>query len=124
MRELEFMGSSKKDLIAMPEDVRGEFGHGLFLAQNGLRHISAKPYGSNIELIERHDGDTYRCIYNVNIDDDIYVLHAFQKKSKSGIAVPKHVKETIEARLKAAQKLAAEKRVQRKQDIEGFKHDD
>lgn len=117
MRELEWMGSSKKDLIEMPEDVQGEFGHGLFLAQIGMRHISAKPYGSNIELIERHDGDTYRCIYNVNIDDNIYVLHAFQKKSTSGIAVPKHVKETIEARFKAAQNLAAEKRAQRKQDI-------
>lgn len=117
MRKLEWMGSSKKDLIEMPEDVRSEFGHGLFLAQNGLRHVNAKPYGPSIELIERHDGDTYRCIYNVNIDDDIYVLHAFQKKSTSGIAVPKHVKETIETRFKAAQKLAAEKRAQRKQDI-------
>lgn len=117
MRLLEWMGSSKVDLIDMPEDVRGEFGHGLYLAQNGLRHLNAKPYGSSIELIERHDGDTYRCIYNVNIDDTIYVLHAFQKKSTSGIAVPKHVKATIEARLKAAQKLAAEKRAQRKRDI-------
>ena len=117
MRELEWMGSSKNDLIEMPEDVRGEFGHGLFLAQNGLRHITAKPYGSSIELIERYDGDTYRCVYNVNIDDTIYVLHAFQKKSTSGIAVPKHVRETIEARLKAANRLAAEKRAQRKRDI-------
>jgi phage-related protein len=117
MRELEWMGSSKNDLIEMPEDVRGEFGHGLFLAQNGLRHINAKPYGPSVELIERYDGDTYRCIYNVNIDDIIYVLHAFQKKSTSGIAVPKHVKETIEARLKAANRLAIEKRAQCKRDI-------
>lgn len=117
MRALHWMGSSKHDLIEMPEDVRCEFGHGLFLAQNGLRHINAKPYGSSIELIERNDGDTYRCIYNVAIDDDIYVLHAFQKKSTNGIGVPKHVKETIEARLKAANKLAAEKRAQRKRDI-------
>ena len=113
MRELEWMGSSKEDLTNMPEDVRGEFGHGLYLAQNGMRHINAKPYGSNIELIERYDGDTYRCIYNVNIDDNLYVLHAFQKKSTNGIAVPKHVKATIEARFKAAKKLAAEKRAQR-----------
>lgn len=110
MRTLIWMGNSLKDLSDMPEDVRGEFGHGLFLAQNGLRHIRAKPYGVSIELIERHDGDTYRCIYNVKIDDDIYVLHAFQKKSTSGIAVPRHDKETIEARLKAAMKLAAAKR--------------
>lgn len=82
-----------------------------------MRHVNAKPYGSSIELIERYDGDTYRCVYNVKIDDDIYVLHAFQKKSTSGIAVPKHQKETIEARLKAAQRLAAEKRAQRKQAL-------
>ena len=110
MRQLEWMGNSLKDLSRMPEDVRGEFGHGLFLAQIGLRHTNAKPYDGSIELIERHDGDTYRCIYNVKIDDDIYVLHAFQKKSTSGIAVPKHDKEMIEARLKAAKQLAAEKR--------------
>lgn len=117
MRELEWMGSSRDDLVDMPEDVRSEFGHGLYLAQLGMRHVNAKSYGSSIELIERYDGDTYRCIYNVKIDDDIYVLHAFQKKSTSGIAVPKHQKETIEARLKAAQRLAAEKRAQRKQAL-------
>lgn len=95
----------------MPEDVRGGFGHGLFLAQTGLRHPNAKAFGGSIELVERHDGDTYRCVYNVRIDDDIYVLHAFQKKSTSGIALPKHDKDTIEARLKAAKQLAAEKRL-------------
>jgi phage-related protein len=94
----------------MPEDVRAEFGHGLYLAQAGQRHIDAKPYGDSVELIERFDGDTYRCVYNVKIDDDIYVLHAFQKKSTSGIAVPKRDKETIEARLGAAKLLAADKR--------------
>ena len=47
MRGLEWMGSSKDDLVEMSEDVRSEFGHGLFLAQNGLRHINAKPYGSS-----------------------------------------------------------------------------
>lgn len=93
----------------MPEGVRSEFGHGLYLAQTGLRHVSAKPYDDSIELIERFDGDTYRCVYNIRIDDDLYVLHAFQKKSTSGIAVPRHDKETIDERLKAAKRLAAEK---------------
>jgi phage-related protein len=72
--------------------------------------VSAKSYGESIELIERFDSDTYRCVYNIKIDDDIYVLHAFQKKSTSGIAVPRHDRETIAARLKAAMQLAAEKR--------------
>ena len=110
MPKIEWMGSSLKDLSRMPEQVRGEFGHGLYLAELGQRHVSAKPFGESIELIERRDGDTYRCVYNIRIDDDIYVLHAFQKKSTSGIAVPRHDRETIEARLKAARLLAAEKR--------------
>ncbi len=110
MREIEWMGTSLQDLIDMPEDVRGEFGHGLYLAQSGQRHLNAKPFGDSVELIERYDGNTYRCVYNLRIDDDIYVLHAFQKKSTSGIAVPKHDKETIEARLKAAKLIAAKKR--------------
>ncbi len=110
MREIVWMGSSLDDLKKMPVEVRGEFGHGLHLAQNGQRHENAKPYDGSIELVERYDGDTYRCVYNIKIDDDIYVLHAFQKKSTKGIAVPKHEKKTIEARLKAAQDLAFEKK--------------
>lgn len=110
VRNIEFIGNSLRDLKRMPEQVREEFGHGLYLAQTGDRHLNAKPYGENIELIERHDGDTFRCVYSVRIDDDVYVLHAFQKKSTSGIAVPRHDRETIEARLKAAKQLAADKR--------------
>ena len=110
MPKIEWVGSSLKDLSRMPEEVRGEFGHGLYLAEVGLRHVNAKPFGDSIELIERFDGDTYRCVYNVRIDDDIYVLHAFQKKSSRGIALPLHDKATIEARLKAARQLAAAKR--------------
>ncbi len=110
VRTIEFIGSSLRDLKRMPEQVRDEFGHGLYLAQTGDRHLSAKPYDDSIELIERFDGDTYRCVYNIRIDDDVYVLHAFQKKSTSGIAVPRHDRGTIEARLKAAKQLAADKR--------------
>ncbi len=110
MRRIEWMGSRLDDLIAMPEAVRSEFGHGLYLAQIGERHLNAKPFDASIELIERYDGDTYRCVYNIRIDDDLYVLHAFQKKSTRGIAVPRHDRETIDARLKAAKQLAATKR--------------
>ena len=123
MREIEWMGSSLKDLISMPEEVRAEFGHGLYLAQTGQRHVSTKPYGDSIELIERFDGDTYRCVYNIKIDDDVYVLHAFQKKSTSGISVPKHDKETIAVRLKAAKQLAVEKQKARQSSQEGKRHE-
>jgi phage-related protein len=109
MRKIAWMGSSLRDLTVMPEGVRAEFGHGLYLAQAGQRHVDAKPYGDSIELIERFNGDTYRCVYCIRIDDGLYVLHAFQKKSTSGISVPRHDKETIDARLKAARQLAAEK---------------
>lgn len=119
MPKIEWMGSSLKDLTDMPEDVRAEFGHGLYLAETGQRHVNAKPYGDSIELVERFDGDTYRCVYNIRIDDDIYVLHAFQKKSTRGISVPRHDKETIEARLKAARQLAAEKRKSRHNSTKG-----
>jgi phage-related protein len=106
IRPLEWMGNSLKDLSAMPAEVRSEFGHGLHLAQIGQRHVNAKPYGESIELIERYDGDAYRCVYNVRIDERVYVLHAFQKKSTKGIAVTKRDKETIAARLAAAKDLA------------------
>jgi phage-related protein len=112
MRELIWVGTSLDDLRQLPEEVRGEFGHGLHLAQLGMRHSHAKPYDGSIELVERHDGDTYRCIYNIKIDEDIYVLHAFQKKSTKGIGLPKHEKALIESRLKAAHKIAAERRLQ------------
>jgi phage-related protein len=104
------MGSSLADIKRMPDPVRAEFGHGLYLAQTGQRHIHAKPYEDSIELVERFDGDTYRCVYTIKLDDDVYVLHVFQKKSTSGIAVPRHDRDTIRARLKAAKQLAAEKR--------------
>ncbi len=55
-----------------------------------------------MEVVDRHDGDTYRAVYTVNFPGVVYVLHAFQKKSKSGIATPPHDLDVIKARLKAA----------------------
>jgi len=58
--------------------------------------------GSGIyELIEDHHGDTYRAVYTVRIADSVHVLHAFQKKSKSGIKTPKPDVDLIGQRLKA-----------------------
>jgi phage-related protein len=56
-----------------------------------------------VELIEDHQGDTYRCVYTVRFASAVYVLHAFQKKSKSGVATPKADLDLIRRRLKAAQ---------------------
>jgi len=80
----------------------------LGLAQFGGKHPSAKPWkgqGSGVfEVVEDHDGDTYRAVYTVRFKDVVYVLHAFQKKSSSGIKTSQLDIEMIERRLKAAQR--------------------
>ena len=105
-----FVGSSKKTISAMPKDVKAGFGVAIYLAQTGAEaaHVKAlKGFGGRgvLEVIEDHEGDTYRAVYTVKFATAIYVLHAFQKKSKSGIATPKHEIELIAARLKEAEIL-------------------
>ena len=105
---LQWVGSSKKDLLAMPEDVIDVFGFALHLAQTGKKHEQAKPLkgfgGAGVlEVVADHMGDTYRAVYIVKIADKVYVLHCFQKKSSKGIETPKHEIDLIRLRLKAAQ---------------------
>jgi phage-related protein len=109
-RLLAWIGSSKRDLLAMPEDVIDVFGYALYLAQNGGKHDQAKPlkgFGSAsvLEVVEDDDGDTYRAVYTVRFKSAVYVLHCFQKKSRKGIATPRQEIELIRARLKRAQEL-------------------
>ena len=92
-KQLEWIGSSKKDLKALPEEVIDVFGYALHLAQTGGRHAQAKPlqgFGSAgvLEVVEDWRGNTYRAVYTVRFEQRVYVLHVFQKKSKSGIATP------------------------------------
>lgn len=108
LKPLQWVGSSKKDLLAMPEDVIDVFGFALHLAQMGKKHDQAKPMkgfggASVLEVVEDHMGDTYRAVYTVKIADKVYVLHCFQKKSTKGIETPKHEMDLIRERLKAAQ---------------------
>jgi phage-related protein len=108
-----WMGSSKKDLVALPVAVRKIFGHALHFAQNGERHDAAKVlkgFGSAgvLELVEDDADGTYRAVYTVRFQEAVFVLHCFQKKSKSGIGTPKKDAETIRIRLKAAEALARE----------------
>ena len=107
-RPLAWIGSSHKDLAAMPDTIKAEFGHALFLAQIGLRHTNAKPlqgFGSAgvLEVVESDTGGTYRAVYTVRFEAAVYVLHCFQKKSTRGIATPKPDIELIRDRLKAAE---------------------
>lgn len=87
-------------------------GYGLYLAQSGVRHDSAKPFkgvGSGVfEIIDRYDRNTYRTLYVVSLSDAIYVLHAFEKKSKRGIATPKHTVDLVKRRLVIAKRLHAD----------------
>ena len=113
-RELVFVASSQEDLRAFPEDVRQVMGFALFVAQKGSKHPSAKPLkgfkGSGVlEVVDDYDGDTYRTVYTVRFSDAIYVLHAFQKRSKRGSETPKPDIELVKARLKTAERLHDER---------------
>jgi phage-related protein len=108
LRPLQWVGSAKKDLLAMPDDVQDVFGFALHLAQTGKKHIQAKPLkgfgGAGVlEVVENHMGDTFRAVYMVKLANAIYVLHCFQKKSTHGIETPKPDIDLIRERLKAAQ---------------------
>ncbi len=98
-------GSSKKDFKEFPVPVQKDLGVALFVVQLGSTPASAKPWkglGAGVyELVEDHRGDTFRAVYTVRIGEAVHVLHAFQKKSKSGNATPQPDVVLIEKRLKA-----------------------
>ena len=103
-----FLGSSREDLREFPEEVRTEFGYAIVAAQEGGKAPKAKPLkgiipGAGIlEIVEDFDRNTYRVVYSVKFADFVYVLHAFQKKSKHGIKTPKHEIDLIRARFAEA----------------------
>lgn len=106
-KPLKWVGSAKRDLDGMPEDVQDVFGHAIDLAQAGGRHPDAKAlsgFGSAgvLEVIADFQGDTFRAVYTIKFAGWVYVLHCFQKKSKSGIKTPKEDLDLIKTRLKAA----------------------
>ena len=110
-KPLIWMGSSRKDFRSFPDEVKSEMGFGLFQAQVGGRHRNAKAlsgFGNAgvVEMIHDHRGDTFRTVYTARLGAAVYVLHAFQKKSKKGIATPLTDMRLIEARLREAQRLA------------------
>ena len=114
-KPLTWLGSSKKDLMALPIHVRKFFGHALDFAQRGDQHNAAKVLkgfgGAGVlEVVEDDEGGTYRAVYTVRFEEAVFVLHCFQKKSKSGIATPKQDMEIIRARLKVAEAMAKEMR--------------
>lgn len=112
-KRLEWVGSSKRDLLALPADVRRFFGHVLDFAQHGKKHKDAtvlKGFGGAgvLEIVEDDEGGTYRAVYTVKFKQAVFVLHVFQKKSKAGIATPKPDMDMIRSRLKVAEAIAKE----------------
>jgi phage-related protein len=105
-KPLHWMGSSRKDLNTFPALVQLHLGAALGVAQFGGKHPDAKPWKGQgpgvMEIVEDHRGDTFRAVYTVRFADAVYVLHTFQKRSKSGIKTPKADQALIASRLKAA----------------------
>ena len=112
-RPLAWLASTKRDLMALPEEVIDTFGYALHLAQIGKKHEQAKPlhgFGSAgvLEIVEDWHGNAYRAVYTVRFAAAVFVLHVFQKKAKSGIATPKQDMELIKGRLKATEQIVKE----------------
>jgi phage-related protein len=115
MRTVIWVGSSLEDLRQFPEEVQDLVGYALYLAQTGGKHPDAKPLagfgGAGVlEVVADDDGDTFRAVYTVTLRDAIYVLHAFQKRSKRGIETPKREIALIKKRLRWAEEISAEYR--------------
>jgi phage-related protein len=105
-----WIGTSREDVRAFPDDVRRVVGVALRAAQEGGKSPAAKPLrgfggASVLEIVDDFDGDTYRAVYTVRFGDAIYVLHAFQKKSKRGRETPANELDMIRRRLRAAEKV-------------------
>ncbi len=108
-KPVKWVGSAKRDLDAMPEDIKDVFGHAIDTAQAGGKHLDAKAmtgFGSAgvLEVVEDARAGTYRAVYTVKFSGWVYVLHCFQKKSKSGIKTPREDIDLIHARLEAAKR--------------------
>ena len=103
-----WIGSSYKDFREFPDPVQDAMGYALYQAQIGLKHGSAKPLkgfgGAGVlEIVADHVGDAFRGVYTVKFATTVYVLHAFQKKSRSGIKTPTEDMDLIQRRLRAAE---------------------
>jgi phage-related protein len=111
-RDLVWVASSKRDLKEFPDEVQDVIGYALFLAQIGRKHDDARPLkgfgGAGVlEIRESFEGGTFRAVYTVTLNTAVYVLHAFQKKSRRGIATPKAENALVRQRLNAAQEYDA-----------------
>jgi len=112
VRPIAWIASSKHDLSALPREVKASFGFRLYELQQGKTPLDMKPlpqFGAGVyELRKSFERNAYRVMYVVNLTKAIYVLHAFLKKSKFGISLPKPDAELIAVRLRRARELDTE----------------
>jgi phage-related protein len=111
LKPLAWIGSSQRDFRAFPDPVKDDMGYALYLAQIGKKHENAKPLrgfgGAGVlELVEDHAGDTYRAVYTIRFAAAVYVVHAFQKKSRKGRETPKGDIDLVRRRLRMAEEHA------------------
>jgi phage-related protein len=105
VKRLVFVGDSHRVLCEFPEPVQRHVGYALYQAQTGNKHPDAKVlkgFAGVLEVVSDHRGDTFRTVYTVRLRRAIYVLHAFQKKSRYGIATPRGEIELVKRRLHRA----------------------
>lgn len=110
LKSLYWIGSSRSDLKDMPKAVQSEIGFSLHRVQEGKMPLNAKPLteiGAGVmEIVSDHNRNTYRAVYAIKLGNEVYVLHAFQKKSKTGIKTPKQEIDLIKQRLALAKEIA------------------
>ena len=108
LKPVHWIASSLNDLRAFPPEAQRAMGYALFRAQEGKKAPEVKPLkgiasgGGVLEIVEDFDSDTFRVVYTVQFAEVVYVLHAFQKKSKRGSQTPKHDIDLIRRRYAAA----------------------
>ena len=113
LKPVTWVGSSRKDLREFPDPVQDYMGYALYIAQRGGKHRDTKPlsgFGGAgvVAIVKDHRGDTFRAVYTVRFAGTVYVLHAFQKKSKTGRETPGRDMELIKQRLREAEQIARE----------------
>jgi phage-related protein len=109
-----WIGSSREDLREFPDPVQDHIGYALYVAQRGGKHGDAKVlrgFGSAgiVEVVEDFRGDTFRAVYTLRHGGAVYVLHCFQKKSKTGRETARRDVELIQRRLRQAEHIASER---------------
>jgi phage-related protein len=115
LKPVNWVGSSRKDLREFPDPVRDHFGYALYVAQCGGKHRDAKVLsgfgGAGVlEIVKNYHGDTFRVVYTLRHAGAVYVLHVFQKKSKTGRETPRRDVDLIRQRLREAEQIVEERK--------------